>query len=86
MGDMDIDGRIWEKLLAERPEVRAAIERRTMDEVHDCVIPRCGQRATQAFIADGRSRLAGRDWTPGEFIDLCSPHAHDVLRAFLEGL
>jgi len=57
------------------------IEHRRHDEVHDCVVPECGTRAVEAFMANEHGHLARRDWKPGDFIDLCAPHAHDVRQA-----
>ena len=57
------------------------ISHRTKHEMHDCVVPGCGQRADEAFIVNEVRRLAGRAWKPGDFIDLCAPHSVDVRRA-----
>ncbi|MEV7013246.1 hypothetical protein [Streptosporangium sp. NPDC051022] len=57
------------------------IERRRRDEIHDCVVPGCGTRAVEAFMVREYGRLAGRDWKPGEMIDLCGAHSHDVRQA-----
>lgn len=57
------------------------IEHRVHDEVHDCIVPDCGARAQIAFLAAASGRFAGREIRAGEFIDLCSPHGHDVYQA-----
>ncbi|MGJ6967737.1 hypothetical protein ACSDR0_38075 [Streptosporangium sp. G11] len=57
------------------------IERERRDEVHNCVVPRCGTRAVEAFVADGNGCLADRGWQQGDLIDLCAPHGHDVRQA-----
>ncbi|MEV4382033.1 hypothetical protein [Streptosporangium sp. NPDC049644] len=57
------------------------VEHRRRDEVHDCVVPECGTRAVEAFMANEGGHLAGRDRKPGDLVDLCAPHAHDVRQA-----
>jgi hypothetical protein len=43
-----------------------------------CVAPGCTSAGETVFIADAAGRLAGRDWVPGDVIELCWPHAMDV--------
>lgn len=54
------------------------IEHRRQDEVHECVRPGCGRRAVSAFHVDAPTRLAGHDWTAGEFVDLCADDAMEL--------
>lgn len=53
------------------PDVARLVEHRRLDEVHTCVRPGCGKRAGVAYHVDAPTRLAGRDFTVGEFVDLC---------------
>jgi hypothetical protein len=65
-------------------DIAAAIERRRLDEVHNCPVPHCNRRAGSAFHVDAPMRLAGRDWSPGEFVDLCPGHELELRRAVSE--
>lgn len=47
-------------------------------EIRACIVLGCDQRARYTFVADGYGILAGREWRPGDMIDLCPNHAHDV--------
>jgi hypothetical protein len=64
-----------------KPSIVQRIEHRRLDEVHDCVVPTCRQRARVAYHVDAPMRLAGKDWVPGDFIDLCAPHDHELRTA-----
>lgn len=69
--NLDVDERTFERL-----------ERRMAYELlGECVVPDCGEKAPVQFTAAGRGRLAGRDWMPGDTIDLCPAHGNDVHRA-----
>lgn len=46
-----------------------------------CVVPDCAEKGGIQFKAAEKGRLGGRDWTPGDQIDLCPTHAHDVYKA-----
>jgi hypothetical protein len=46
-----------------------------------CVVSGCTAKGTTNYTAAGRGRLAGRDWEPGDRIDLCPAHGYDVLHA-----
>lgn len=46
-----------------------------------CVVPDCTREAREVFTAAERGRLAGREWQPGDQIDLCPPHGYDVHNA-----
>jgi hypothetical protein len=46
-----------------------------------CVVPDCDLLAPTVFTAAEAGRLAGRNWLPGDQIELCQPHADDVYRA-----
>lgn len=56
------------------------IEHRRSDEIHDCVVLGCGERARAAYIAAEDGELAGFAWKRGDFIDLCMAHSSDVRR------
>lgn len=60
------------------------IEHRRHDEVHECMVPQCSERARVALYVDGSCRLAGRDWVKGEFVDLCPGHDHELRRVAAE--
>jgi hypothetical protein len=51
------------------------LEHRRRDEIHDCVVLGCGERARAAYLAAADGELAGFAWRTGDFIDLCWPHA-----------
>jgi hypothetical protein len=57
------------------------IEHRRHDEIHDCIVPGCGERARAAYIAAEDGDLAGYTWRRGDFIDLCWPHASMLYQA-----
>jgi hypothetical protein len=63
------------------PTIAERLEHRRHDEAHDCVRPGCGKRARTALHVYAPLRLAGRDWMPGEFVDLCWPHYDELYRA-----
>lgn len=46
-----------------------------------CIVPGCTDPAREVFTASERGRLAGREWQPGDQINLCPSHASDVRRA-----
>lgn len=62
----------------DKPSIVDRLEHRRLDEIHDCVVPSCRERAGCAFHVDAPLRLAGRDWTTGEIVDLCPGHAHEL--------
>jgi hypothetical protein len=64
----DAEAEIWERL-AEEHEYR---------RLPECVAPGCSEKGPLIFHAAASGRLAGRDWTPGDAINLCPKHAHDV--------
>lgn len=43
-----------------------------------CVVPGCTDKGRTQFHAAAPGRLAGRDWQPGDAINLCPPHAQDI--------
>lgn len=52
-----------------------------------CVVPGCPDPAREVFTAAERGRLAGREWGPGDEIDLCPPHGRDVrLAQYVHGV
>lgn len=66
------------------PTIGERIEHRTKDEIHECARPGCGNRARVAFYVTGTMRLAGRDYAPGEFVDLCPDHDLELRRVAAE--
>lgn len=46
-----------------------------------CVAPGCNEPARLVFVAAEHGRLAGREWNPGDEVDLCPPHGCDIYRA-----
>lgn len=45
-----------------------------------CIAPGCDQPGQMTFIAAASGRLGGRDWTIGDEIPVCWPHANDIYR------
>lgn len=62
------------------PTIAQRIEHRR-HEAHRCIRPGCGDSARAAYYVERPMRLAGRDLVPGDFVDLCWPHAHELYRA-----
>lgn len=66
----------WTAVDAPRPNLdqlalTAMLEER-MRAGHWCARPRCGRRATHVvYVANRRRWLVGREWVPGQCIDLC---------------
>jgi hypothetical protein len=58
-----------------RTELTRGIECQNLPE---CVVPVCGEKALVGFLVAETGRFAGRDWTDGDKIRLCPTHAVDV--------
>lgn len=50
-----------------------------------CIVPPCGHAAESTFVVERSLRLAGRDWLPGEDIDLCPAHEDQLRRTIAWG-
>jgi hypothetical protein len=75
-GPISGDSSTYDRSLAD-----ALLERMAPDSIPTCIVPDCGERAPQLFIADAYGRLAGRDLLPDDEIRLCVPHGSDLYQA-----
>lgn len=66
------------------PTIGERIEHRRLDEIHQCIRPGCSRRAKVALHVDRETRLAGQDFVPGEFVDLCPEDYGELLRAVVD--
>lgn len=70
----------------EAPSIAQRIEHRRKDEIHPCIRPGCGRQARTAMHVDSPMRLGGRDFMPGEFVDLCWGDYDELHRAVSDAL
>jgi len=53
-------------------------------KLHGCVRPGCTAGSAIAYCVTAPFRLAGRDWQPGEFVDLCPDHDWQLRMAVID--
>lgn len=70
----------------ESPTISQMLDHRVRDEIHSCVVPRCAERARFASYITAGTRLAGRDWIEGDFVDFCGDHLTELWKAVADAV